>query len=283
MNTYPILYNRNEVTFGKLNSSQEILSLFDKIFGRKFKIDILEWFASCPTGGNVWYGAFYRDVPVAMYGLLPMKLNVNNQVYDGALCNNVGVTPEFQGKGLFQSLGEYALKDSNFPIVVGIPNSKAVKGHKRIGWKSYGVLELLSGEVSERRIKFVELDDFIFCPSNDDYQFSIVKNLDWLKWRYSKPTIDYKQSLFVNHQYVIWKNYQQKKQVLETNNFKLAIELGGTVDLWVFKDSSQSNYLKNHGFSSILENEFILYQNENFELSFDADRCQFQLGDNDVF
>lgn len=283
MNKYPILYDRNEVTFGKLNSYQEILSLFDRIFGRKFKIDILEWFASCPTGGNIWYGAFCGDVPVAMYGLLPMKLNVNNQVYDGALCNNVGVTLEFQGKGIFQSLGEYALKDSNFPVVIGIPNSKAVKGHKRIGWKSHGVLELLSGVVNERKIDFAELDDFIFCPNNDEYQFSVVKNLDWLKWRYSKPGIDYKQSLFVDYQYVIWKNYQNKKQVLETNNFKLAIELGGTVDLWAFKDSNQSKYLKNHGFSSILENEFIVYQNKNVDLTFNTDRCQFQLGDNDVF
>lgn len=299
---YPILYESSSIKLGFLNSKEEILYLFDRIFNRQFTEEILDWYAACPTGSNLWYGAFYQDNPIGMYGLLPMKFKINDQIYEGALCNNVGVVPEFQAgfrqivsddnaqdkKSLFEFLGEYALKDSNFPIVVAAPNTKAVEGHKSIGWKNYGTLELLHGTIEEKSsndfIKnILNYDSFITLPPQNSFKFSVVKSLDWVKWRYSKPGVQYQQSISNNQRYLIWKSYQEKKQVLETNDVNLVFQLDDQVDIWQFKGSTNSESLKTRGFVPILSNEFIVYRNQEINLDFSIDLFNFELGDNDVF
>jgi hypothetical protein len=282
---YPILYDTTSVKFNCSLSNTEILYLFQKIFNRTFQEDILEWYAACPQGGNIWYGAFNNDTPIGMYALLPMQFRINNQLYDGALCNNVGVVPEFQGKGLFQALGQYALQNSGFPIVAGVPNSKAVKGHKRIGWRNYGTLELLHGEVfsEERPINNFCKDSFTFIPSKHTYQFSVNKDLNWLKWRYSKPGSVYTQSVFQNGRYVVWKEYENKRQVLQSSDHEIIFALQGKVDIWQFSNSLSSDRLKERGFTPILKNEFILYLNSEIRLSLDIESVKFELADNDVF
>jgi hypothetical protein len=283
MSGYPILYDINKITFGKITKNTEILELFKIIFNRTFQEDILDWFASCPTGSNLWYGAFEDDQPVGMYGLLPIKINIKNTIYCGALCNNVGIVPKFQGKGLFQSLGEYALNDSELPIVVGVPNLKAVKGHKRIGWKSFGLLELLSDNLDFKNIESVDYKDFQYIPYLENKSFFVVKNFDFIKWRYSKPGTIYKQTFLKNNRYAIWKEYEGKKQILQTNDFETAFELGGQIDIWQFLGSDESEALKTRGFKPILSNEFIIYKNQEISLESIVNSIQFELGDNDVF
>lgn len=278
---YPILYDTNKIRFGKISSNNDILALFKIIFNREFKEDLLNWFAACPSGSNIWYGAFDGNNPIGMYGLLPIRVKVGAHVYNGALCNNVGVVPEFQGKGLFQTLGEYALGDGKFPIVIGVPNKKAVKGHKRIGWQSYGMLELLSGSVSNKKVEWVTYENFRYIPKRKEPYFYVVKNQDFIKWRYSKPGNEYYQSFFSDNNYIIWKIYEGKKQVLETSDFNLVFELSGIVDIWQFEGSSASRQLKDQGFKPILSNDFILYTDLLIER--EIDKFNFELGDNDVF
>jgi hypothetical protein len=279
---YQVLYDTKRIKFGRLESSQDILSLFKQIFNRDFDNNLLDWFSSCPTGSNKWYGAFDLDIPVGIYGLLPIKIRIGGIIYDGALCNNVGIAKSFQGKGLFQSLGEYALKDNNSTVVVGIPNSKAVKGHKRIGWKSYGNIELLQGIANEISPLYSTGTNFQHLPRQEEKYFSVVKGIDFIKWRYSRPDYSYIQSIFENRRYIIWKVYEQRKQVLETNDFRLALDLGGIVDIWQFSGSSESYYLKERGFTSVMSNEFILYTSLAIPVD-SPDKFHFELGDNDVF
>jgi hypothetical protein len=281
MTKYPILFDVSKINFGKISSNADILTLFKIIFNREFKEDFLNWLASCPTGSNRWYGAFNGDKPIGMYGLLPVEIRIGKHLYNGALCNNVGVVSEFQGRGLFQALGEYALKDGGFPIVVGIPNKKAVKGHKRIGWQSYGSLELLSGEVADKKVEYITYEAFSYILRKEKSYFCIVKNQDFIKWRYSKPGVEYYESFFADNNYIIWKFYKGKKQVLETSNFNLVFELGRVVDIWQFEGSFASQQLKSQGFKPILSNEFILYTNLSIEK--DMNKFNFELGDNDVF
>jgi hypothetical protein len=281
LNNYNILYDTKKIRFGRLTSNKDILSLFKIIFDRDFKEDLLNWFAACPTGSNRWYGAFEIDEPVGIYGLLPVKIRIGNTTHEGALGNNVGVMLPFLGKGLFQALGEFSLKDSNFPIAVCVPNAMARLGHKAIGWKEYGILELLSGNVGERNIDFVGYNKFEYIPCQNEPYFYIVKDRNFMKWRYSKPGEEYFQSFFENNNYAIWKNYQGKKQVLEISDYNLIYKLNGTVDIWQFKDSRASAQLKNNGFVPILSNEFIVYTDLNVER--DVNLFNFEPGDNDVF
>lgn len=297
---YPIFYNKNDIAFGKLDSNADILYLFDRIFNRQFTENLLNWYAQAPKGGNIWYGAFYQEKPIGMYGLLPMPFRINNQRYNGALCNNVGVVPEFQsgfrrinttdspnGKSLFQVLGEYALADSNFPIVVAASNLKATEGHKSIGWQSYGSLELLHGSIEQKTNQEISQklkpDHFEFFPPSKKFQFYVEKDKNWMKWRYNKPEVEYKQSIFPDERHIIWKYYNEKKQVLETNDINLVFNLGNQVDIWQFQGSSNSNFLKSQGFIPILEHEFLIYRNQEISLDFSLNAFNFELGDNDVF
>lgn len=285
---YPILYNPDQIRFGELlykrEDKAEILHLFKVIFNRDFKEDILDWYEDCPTGQNRWYTAFCKGKSIALYGLLPIKIKIVDKISDGALCNNVGVIPEYQGTGLFQALGEFALKDINVPIVVGVPNAQAVKGHKRIGWQNYGVLDLLSGKTEDRILPYHR-----YFP--DKYEqvlahpyFSVVKDFDFLRWRYSRPGTNYHQLYLSDGGYIIWKDYEGKKQVLETNCFSAIKDLGGTVDVWQFRYSVKWDCLKRNGFTTIASNEFLLYT----QLKLEQDKgwsgyYKFELGDNDVF
>jgi hypothetical protein len=288
MVTYPILYDNQKIKFGKLVSSKDILYLFRTIFNRNFREDLLHWFASCPTGANQWYGAFDGDIPIGIYGLLPIQVSLGYQIYNAALCNNVGITPAFQGKGLFQSLGQYSLDEGKFPLVIGVPNSKAAKGHKRIGWKQYGVLELLRGNTGGGDRRYSRLENFKYYPHLERKYFYVINNFDFIKWRYSKPGFEYLQSIFSHDKHIIFKVYEERLQVLKTNDFKLVFELGGDVDIWQFQNSYESTYLKNNGFKSAMSNEFIVYGNESLtsefsELSNESNSFCFELGDNDVF
>jgi len=283
MSNYPILYDTNKVRFGKITNNWEILNLFNIIFDKIFDDNILEWFAACPTGKNIWYGAFEDDEPIGIYGLLPINISIDKAIYFGALCNNVGIIPRFQGKGLFQALGEFALRDSNFSIVVGVPNLKAVKGHKRIGWQSHGILELLSGNIKPQQIEYVEYNRFQHFGDPEKKSFFVVKDIDFMKWRYSKPNNVYKQTLLKNNRYVIWKEYTGKKQVLETNDFEIVFELGGKIDIWQFTGSPESEILKKRGFTPIMFNEFIIYNNNHIFINNSPDWIKFELADNDVF
>lgn len=278
---YPLMYDPKKIHFGQLTSDKDILGLFKVIFGRDFKEDIIEWYAACPTGSNIWYGAFEGDEPIGMYGLLPINIKVGGLIYHGALCNNVGVIPKFLGRGLFQSLGQYALGDANFPISVCLPNMQAARGHKIIGWELCGILELLSTNLEEKKVEYVEYDDFKFLPRQDKPYFHVVKDQDFLKWRYSRPYMQYFQSFFDGGHYAIWKNYEGRKQVLEISDFHLVQKLGGKVDILQFKDSPASDTLKESGFSPISSNEFLIHG--NIDIGRNTSVFKFEPGDNDVF
>ncbi len=115
----------------------------------------------------------------------------------------------------------------------------------------------------------------------DNLFFCIVKDYDFMKWRYSKPDENYFQSFFDDKNYVIWKYYEGRKQVLETSNFNLVDKLGGKVDILQFKDSPASRQLKEKGFKAVLSNEFLIYGNT--DIGQNTNLFHFEPGDNDVF
>ena len=280
-NNFPIGYDPKRVHFGKLTLNRDILGLFKVIFARDFDSDLIEWYAACPTGSNIWYGAFEGSEPVGMYGLLPIKIKVGNQVYNGALCNNVGVMPKYFGRGLFQSLSRYALEDAGFPVSVCQPNVQASRGHKVVGWECCGILELLSSDLEEREIDFVEYDQFQFIPRENEPYFCIVKDSDFFKWRYSRPYMQYFQSFFDDGRYAIWKYYGNRKQVCEITDFQFVHQLGGKIDILQFKDSTTSKNLKDVGFHPTLTSEFLV--TGHVEIKQNVNEFNFEPGDNDVF
>lgn len=277
---YPILYDQNKVRFACLEDASSILALMKEIYGREFPVELIEWYARCPTGPNQWYAAFDENRPIALYALLPIEVMVESTVVPSYLCNNTGVIQEYQGKGLFQALGEYALNERKRDLVLGVPNSKAAKGHRRIGWKKKGMLHLLSGRMSGAGVSARPVQEVDFSGFTHTESFYVIKDNRYFQWRYSRPPYAYNATVIDNH-YVIWKKYGDKIQVLDTNNPRILANFDGVVDVWAFEGTNVWQELKRNDFETILENEFIVFSElaicENLDMTYVC------LGDNDVF
>jgi Acetyltransferase (GNAT) domain len=282
MANYPILYDIDKISFGRLPNPKDAIDLFATIFERRIGPEIVHWFAACPTGSNQWYAAFEGDTPIGMYGILPIKISLGQVVYSAGLANNIGIIPRFRGQGLFQSLSEFAFKTSHYPFVLGTPNHQSVKGCKRVGCQSYGVLELLSGPGGATHPPLSRQNFQSVAVSNSNY-LHLIKDTEFIHWRYSKPGFSYYQSFFEGDRAAIWKTYEGKYQILETNDFKTVFEFDGAVDIWQFKGSDSSEYLKSQGFIALMSNELLFYFNQPIAIEKNVNQYRFELGDNDVF
>jgi len=282
---------------GKLENEDAIVDVLNEIFAghATFEKAFVYWMNECPTGKNQWYAAFDNTRPVALYGLLPMDVSYKGFQMKGALCNNVGTVPEYRKRGIFVDLGRYALQDFHADIAIGIPNEAAVPGHMKVGWKRVGTLELLSGESNRLGdVPYCVLEGFQFDLPEYEPDFLVSRNAEWRKWRYSKPGVEYRQSVFGNG-FVIWKEFEIKgrgifarmgiksRQVMETNSDAMPlIMLGGDckIQMWQFKNSVRSRHLKSIGFLPTMEREMIVYPG-HFNLP--VDNIRFDACDFDTF
>jgi GNAT superfamily N-acetyltransferase len=278
------------VSFGIIDSAEDARDVLNEIFGEgKFGLDFVEWMGDCPTGPNRWYAAFDGSRPVGTYGLLPMVVDVDGTHYKGALCNNVGTVPSHRGRGIFTDLGRYALGDMKADVAFGVPNEAAVPGHRKVGWARCGKLELLSGESTDgveeyrrmpfREFKFVPF--FKHIPTEGKPRVMAVRGWPFWQWRYSKPGQEYFQSLFPEQRYAIWKEFEGRRQILETNDWQLAACMGGWVDIWQLEGSRISRHLKGLDFESRFDRDLIVYA-PKVDVPMDVDRIRFELCENDV-
>ena len=71
------------------------------------------WFSyQCPNGLNRTSVIEDPDTGrlAGSYSLLPIRLRLNDSEVKASLCTNVNTHPDYQGRGLFARLGQYALE-----------------------------------------------------------------------------------------------------------------------------------------------------------------------------
>ena len=249
------------ITYGQVVDRQLVVDTLNEIFGDgKFDLDFVKWLDGCPTGTNRWFAAFSADRIVGLYGLLPLVVHIGGKHHTAALCNNVGVVPDFRGKHIFTTLGKYALDNMWAEVAIGVPNEAAVPGHMKVGWKSVGKLVMMRGELPEKKSPWYYLiDDFCYMRSGVTAHFHIVRGKAFAMWRYRKPGQEYRQTLLGPGRYVIWKKYDGRRQMMETDAATFGPALGGAVDMWCFEGSKAHKRLIRRGFDPVLEREFILH------------------------
>lgn len=279
------------VDFGLIDKPEDVRDVLNEAFGEgKFDLDFVEWLASSPFGPNRWYGAFDGGRPVATYALLPMIVDVDGSQHFAGLCNNVSTVPNHRGRGIFTALGRYALAHMKADVYLGVPNEQAVPGHRKVGWERLGKLELLSGEARSqwREVKQNPVEHFKYYPFNRRLppegppRLMVSRGEAFMRWRYSKPGQTYVQSMFPDFRHVVWKEFEGRKQVMETNDWECILGLGGVVDVWQFEGSRVSGHLKGLGFESRFDRDFIAWS-KVVEIPREVDRYRFELCENDVF
>ncbi len=123
--------------FKLLNKDSEKLQFvngWEHAFSRSFEMRDYEWIFD---SRNLIFGVFDQEDLCAGYCLLRSQAVYHGQLVKSGLCNNVFVTPEYQGGHVFSKLGRYVLfkaGEMGLQILVGFPNENSVPGHRRVGW-----------------------------------------------------------------------------------------------------------------------------------------------------
>ena len=304
------------------SDTNNVLALMRVCFGERdfFNLSWYNWFNfTCPTGDNRLYvmidmtsGRF-----VSGYGLLPIKVRYNSEIYNASLCTNVMVHPDYQGKGLFVKMGLHCLaneKNYNSLLSLGVPNKNALPGHLKVGWQILSPLIFISKKDFRRaQTETKKVDKFDKRINNCIYlltnkvNFMVLKDHNFLNWRYvDRP--DKRYSIYVLEErqeifgYVVLKyfndNGYKKAHILDicATNYDSFSELILTAELfaselqcdelncWQIQNSIYKDWFFKNGFSETSQgNVLIIYSNMDERKDPDPENWWFCLGDNDVF
>lgn len=275
--------------FGTIKSDKVVADLLAEVFGRDVGQATVEWLGECPTGPNRWYVAFDSDKPVAMCGMLPVIVEICDRRHLGVLYNHCGTIPGYRGRNIFTDLSGYAVDDMKVELAIEVHNSNAAPGPCMAGWKKLGTLELLAGETTRAWKEICQYDcrDFRYFPTfkrmpvTGHPRFMVVRGEAIMRWRYRKPDQTYHQCVFSDQRHAIWKVHEDHKQVLETNDWETVTNLGGDVDVWAFRGTKVSSYLKGLGFKPVFERDFIV--KTKLEMDSDLNTSRFELTDHNSF
>ncbi len=292
---------------------------WEHAFNRSFEMRDYNWIFD-PR--NLVYGAFEEEVLAAGYCILQNQTVFHGQLVKGGLCNNVFVTPEYQGCHLFTKLGRYVLLktgEQGIQILVGLPNENSLPGHRRVGWTTFPKNHYLEKKMEEDKISDKTLDERIclITPLNFPLwkkafsefvlkiaagrSFSIIKEVGYFSWRYlERPSGDYK--IFIFHEdervrgYVVYKYYQPSRRIhildVEAENEAIFLELlkaAGTIKepislINVLGSTIYLDYFNRAGFDKSPEySNLIAYTPLTKGPVSLGDTCNLVIGDNEVF
>lgn len=276
------------------------LKTYKNIF-RTIDRSVFQWyynlgnfFTILSTNNNVFFG---------IYGLLNIKISLNEKTLNSYLCHNVGINKEYSGKGFFQFIGEKALDSAlnNDEIALGFPNKASKKGHIRLGWKEIGNMQFIAYQSNDKselplssKYIFDEVPSFpenmkeLVENTSPMFSLRLEKDGKFLNWRSSKPLSNYKIYLIKESQklvgYLVLKKYienyetrlhlvdflYENREVLDNliifsiNKYK-----NNNYDIlntWIVADSNSEDVFLEHKFS--FQNDtpvypIILFQKEN--------------------
>ena len=293
----------------------DFISAWEVAFDRKLAAEVYEWLFNTR---NIIYAFTQGGEIAAGYCLYPVSCVWQGHQETALLCNNVFVCPTHQGKHLFVKISKAALNDarenSYGAIAYGVPNALALPGHKRVGWgvqDRIGFLEKKTcrtdksqknewrlGELNETdRVSLAE------CSKNAsiDREFSILKERDFVRWRYeSKPGVKYWFGLVKKGKeiiaYCVCKFFEEKsalhiidldgtdKDALVSliEDFEAIPEAFTLINVWsttIHRDLFLSNGYDNSDES----NHFIAFNIGDLKPVFFDKNINFCLGDNDVY
>ncbi|MDW2798068.1 GNAT family N-acetyltransferase [Clostridium boliviensis] len=296
----------------------EFVRGWEHAFNRSFDMQDYEWIFD---SRNLVYGAFDQTVLCAGYCILQSRAVFHGQLVKSGLCNNVFVTPEYQGCHLFTKLGRHVLLkagERGIKILVGLPNENSLPGHRRVGWTTFPKNYYLEKKVED--VEFDPLEDeriMSITPLNFPLwkeafsefvlripagrSFSIIKEVNYFSWRYLKRASgNYKIFIYQEEGtvrgYVVYKYYQPSKRIhildVEAENEAVFLELlkaAGTIKepvslINVLSSTFYADYFKRAGFSKSTEySNLIAYTPLTKAPVSLGDTCNLVIGDNEVF
>lgn len=114
----------------------EYIKSWKQAFRRDGYEDRIDWLAGSPLN-KTYLLKDEKGSIAAAYSLIRNRAINSGCIIQTAICNNVFCIPEYQGLNLFVRIGRLSLAHSasDYELAYGFPNSAAIAGHKRVGWK----------------------------------------------------------------------------------------------------------------------------------------------------
>ena len=291
-------------------------------FEREFDQRAYDWLFSEHTGNHVYVAECnYSGEIAAGYCMLEQTAIADGVETKCFLCNNVFSSPKFRQHNLFVRLGRHVLSlcDKAKAIAIGIPNSLALPGHRRVGWTPLPSLPFVSRDPSlddslnhldVRELTLADLSRVEEISRNNtlDASFFIIKTPKFFRWRYfDRPLIGrdyYRFSLFEHGEmvgYLILSHYHQEQlaHILDANAFtesqldsliKYAVDSASRlgvrrINSWASPASitylSRTGFARDNSDSNFIAKQLGTWGESSCQELFC--RSLISLGDNDVF
>lgn len=267
---------------------------------------------------NTIFCAYDKEKIIGGYCLLELSCHINSNKIRLGLCNNVFINGfKYLKLNTFKSLSEYALEIFNREggIAIGFPNPKSFQSHMRVGWDSpinikilkidktnVDVLEFNKGSAATRTLDEYALSNMSrILGSHNNLDFSISKDLGFLKWRYlNNPRYEYFYSYSeTDESFITWKFFSSRSRIhildlyvaskkgienclKEVSKFSAANEINfSQIDLWC--PPIYQPILLEIGFNIDGDQTFIFKNLTGNQLNINFSRSYVSLSDNDVF
>jgi len=216
---------------------QEILKLFNVVFGRKLDEEFWRWrFLKTPFGKSVIWLMFDNQKLVGHYAAVPVPLWLDNRIIESAMIMTVMTHPDYRGMRICTNLANEvydSCRARGLKIVFGFPNNNIYRLYlEQLNWIGFGRMDYWEKEdlvwqkaenkheyEVEEISRFDTRFDELWEKLKSDNGIAVPRISKYLNWRYcEKPGKEYRiysakdnQSLVCG--FVVIKLYKENGEV----------------------------------------------------------------------
>jgi hypothetical protein len=208
-----------------------VIDLYNGIFKNKVNKEYFFWrYLNNPSDELLMVLALDEGRVISNYSAVPLCLQHKDSLFKSALSIHTMTHISFRGMGLFEKSGSLLyqhLKSEGYKIIFGFPNASIHrslnKKLKRVDIYEFPTMSLDIHKVNIEPVEIITDDEFLLSYNfiqKDTNKISVHKDLDYMRWRYSKcPTVKYhnlivKQNESVTSFFVI-KKYDNKINIVD--------------------------------------------------------------------
>lgn len=210
----------------------QFIELYKLCFSGKVNEKYFKWrYMENPCEDILVAVAMDENKVVAYYAVSPSRIRYDGEVLKSAISINTMTHPDYRGQGLFVKLAKLLfneMEELNYSFVYGFPNYISHRVfNEKLGWSDiYEIPTLMLDLSNETTLNLEECrEDNYFeltYDSLDCGKIGIVKDIEYLRWRYSRnPLNDYKNYVIYDEDRVndnlILKEYEDMINIIELN------------------------------------------------------------------
>lgn len=146
------MYSIRKEDFSTPEMMQKLVDLQNRVYKGKHVFSsstFQHWYLDNPNGRVVSFNAFFEDIIVAHYALIPVQMKIDENVVDGLLSMATVTDPNHQGKGLFKKLARHTYEYATtigYKFVIGVANANSYPGFiKYFNFQDIGQLDVKMG------------------------------------------------------------------------------------------------------------------------------------------